>query len=215
MPVGDVYEFQILGDMQGQPVINVFNYGVTTEGGPEVVAQDFIDAWIAGSLQTKFLLNFAGAYTLQAYRCQRLYNGDTQVLKSLPPVQQLINATGVGGPDPPPSLNTVITVYNTDLGPGEVFFKGRKFLAAGNEAELQDGQIQPDLIITLDDFYTELVLPLDLLSQKVAAFGVWSLKAAKALLPTVFLPVTNFSHRLNTGAMQRRKRGTSRGGFQP
>lgn len=215
MSVGDVYAFEIAGTMQGQPVCNVFNYQVSVESGPEVIAQDFIDAWQATTLQTKWLLNFAGAYNLEAYRVQRLYNGNTSTLKSLPPVQQIVNSLGTLGGDPPPSLSTVITIYNSDLGPGEIFFKGRKFMSAGNELTLQDGRIDAPLDTTLQDFFDELTTSLDLLSGKTAVFGVWSLKRAKLGDPTVFLPVSTPQIRLNLGALQRRKRGTARGGFQP
>ena len=217
MPVNDVYQFTIIGEMQGQPVHNVFNYQIITETGPEVVASDFPTAWQGGTppLQVLWLLNFSGVYTIQAYRVQRLYNGDTSQLKSLQPFQQIVNEPGTLGGDPPPSLSTVIAFYNTLLGPGEIFFDGKKFMSAGNELTLQDGQIDSPLDVTLADFYAELTLPLDLGSGKVAQFGVWSLERAQILDPTVFLPVATVQIRLNTGALQRRKRGTSTGGFQP
>ena len=215
MSVGDVYSFEIIGTMQGQPVCNIFHYEVTSETGPEVIAPDFPAAWKLGSLLTLWKLNFAGAYNVEAFRAQRIYNGNNSTLKSLQPFQDIVNETGTGGSDPPPSLNTVITIYNTDLGPDEIFFKGRKFMSAGTELTLQDGRIDSILELTINDFFDELKTPLDLGSGKVAQFGVWSLTRAKALLTPVILPVSIVQIRLNTGAFQARKRGTSRGGFQP
>lgn len=215
MSVGDVYELTLIGDMQGQPVHNVFNYEVSAEPGAEIVAKDIIDAWIASTLQTKWLLNFANAYVIQAYRAQRLYNGNTSTLKSLQPIQEIVNAPGTLGGSPPPSLSTVILFYNSLLGPEEIFFSGKKFMSAGNELTLEDGQIDAPLPTTLASFADELVTPLALSGGNTVVFGVWSLERAKLLDPTVFLPVADVQIRLNTGGLQRRKRGTSTGGFQP
>jgi len=214
MPIGDVWQLQLIGDMQGQPIHNVFNYQTITET-TEVEAENIPNGWVLGTLQTLFLLNFSGVYQLQAYRAQRLYNGGTLTLKSLPPFQQLSGSLGTLGGDPPPSLSTVLGFYNTDLGPGEIFLKGKKFLSAGNELTLQDGQIDSPLDVTLADFFDELILPLDIGSGNVIQFGVWSLERALLLDPTVFLPVSTVGIRLNTGAIQRRRRGTPTGGFQP
>jgi len=215
MPVKDVYELTLIGNMQGQPVHNVFNYEVSAEPGAEIVAEDIIDAWIASTLQTKWLLNFSGAYVIEAYRAQRLYNGTTSTLKSLQPIQQIVNAPGTLGGNAPASLGTVILFYNSLLGPGEIFFGGKKFMAAGNELTLADGQIDAPLPTTLASFADELVTPLALSGGNTVVFGVWSLERAKLFDPTVFLPVADVQIRLNTGALERRKRGTSTGGFQP
>jgi len=215
MSLKDVFELTLIGEMEGQPVHNVFNYETSLQPGPDIIAKDIIDSWIASTLQTKWLLSFAGAYVLQAYRCQRLYNGDTATLKSLQPVQVVVNAAGTLGLLPVPSLSTIISFYNTNLGPDEEFFSGKKFMSAGSEGSTEDGQIEPILLATIGDFFDELTTPLATTGGNTVVFGVWSLQNALLLDPTVFLPVTTVSTRLNLGALQRRKRGTSTGGFQP
>jgi len=215
MPVGDVWELTLIGDMQGQPVHNIFHYETTSETGPEVVAPDIPEFWISGSLQTEWLLNFGVAYILSAYRSQRIYNGDTNLEKSLQPFQRIVNELGTGGSSPVPSLSTVITSYNTLLGPDEVFWDGRKFMAAGTELTTEDGQIDSVLTATIQAFFDSLVLPADLGSGKEIKFGVYSRTRAGFLDPTVILPVDAVSIRLNLGSLLRRKRGTPTGGFQP
>jgi len=215
MPVGDVWELTLIGDMTGQPVHNIFHYETTQETGPEVVAPDIPEFWISGALQTEWLLNFGAAYILSAYRSQRIYNGDTSLEVSLPPFQRIVNELGTGGSSPVPSLSTVITSYNTLLGPDEVFWGGRKFMAAGTELTTEDGQINGVLTATIQAFFDTLVLPADLGSGKTIQFGVYSRTRAGFLDPTVILPVDAVSVRLNLGSLLRRKRGTSSGGFQP
>lgn len=215
MPVGDVWELSLIAEMQGQPIMSVFHYETTAEPSGEIDGSELIVAWSAGPLQTEWLLNFAGQYVLQAYRAQRIYNGDTSSLSKLPPVQVLANVTGTLGADPVPSLNTGIVFYNTLLGPDEVFFSGKKLIPVGNEVSTNDGQLDPSLIATLTAFMDRLVEALDTGSGNIVQFGVWSQQRAEFLDPTVILPVSLFSIRLNQGALRRRKRGTARSGFQP
>jgi len=214
MPVGDVWELSLIGDMQGQPVHNIFHYATTVEPS-EVNAPDIPEAWIAGALQTEWLLNFGAAYVLQAYRSQRIYNGDTALETSLPPFQRIVNELGTGGSSPVPSLSTVITSYNTLLGPDEVFWGGRKFMSAGTEITTEDGQIDGVLTATIQAFFDTLVEPLAVGSGNFVQFGVYSRTRAGFGDPTVILPVDVVSIRLNLGSLLRRKRGTSSGGFQP
>jgi len=215
MSVGDVWELSLIGEFQGQPIHNIFHYQTTVEPSGEIQAPDIPEFWIAGALQTEWLLNFASIYVLQAYRSQRIYNGDTSQLSSLPPFQRVVNAGGTTGTSAVPSLSTVITSYNTLLGPEEVFFKGKKFMAAGVELNTEDGQIDGSLSATIQAFFDRLVLASDVGSGNIIQFGVWSRTRAEFLDPTVILPVDIVSIRLNMGSLLRRKRGTSSGGFQP
>jgi len=215
MPVGDVWELSLIGSFQGQPVHNIFHYQTTVEPSGEIGNQDIPEFWIAGALQTEWLLSFAAEYVLQAYRSQRIYNGDTSALSSLPPFQRVVNAPGTAGTSAVASLSTVITSYNTLLGPDEVFFKGKKFMAAGTELTTEDGQINGVLTATIQAFFDRIVLPSDVGSGNIVQFGVWSRTRAEFLDPTVILPVDLVSIRLNLGSLLRRKRGTSSGGFQP
>ena len=215
MPVGDVWELSLIGDMQGQPVHNIFHYETTEEPSGEITAPDIPEFWVAGALQTEWLLNFGAAYTLQAYRSQRIYNGDTALDTALQPFQRVVNELGTGGSDPVPSLSTVITSYNTLLGPDEVFWGGRKLMAAGIEANTNDGQIEGSLSATIQAFFDTLVEPADVGSGNILQFGVYSRTRAGFGDPTVILPVDVVSIRLNMGSLLRRKRGTSSGGFQP
>jgi len=215
MSVGDVWELSLIGEFEGQPVHNIFHYQTTVEPSGEIQAPDIPNFWVGGALQTEWLLSFGAAYVLQAYRSQRIYNGDTSALSSLPPFQLVVNEPGTGGSSPVPSLSTVITSYNTLLGPDEIFFKGKKFMAAGTELTTEDGQIDAVLTATIQAFFDDLVLPSDVGSGNIIQFGVWSRTRAEFLDPTVILPVDDVSIRLNLGSLLRRKRGTSSGGFQP
>lgn len=215
MAIGDVWEFTLIGEMQGQPIQNIFHYETSVEPGSEIQAKDLIEAWVAGTLQTLFLLNFGGAYVLQAYTCRRIYNGATLQQQSLPVFQRVVNSPGTLGADPVPSLSTVNISYATLLGPDEVSFRGNKFLSAGTEFSTNDGQADLSLIATLNSWMDELVLSLDVASGNVVVFGVWSQLNADFLDPTVFLPVSTFAVRLNLGGLIRRRQGSRRGGFQP
>lgn len=212
----DVFEVELCGDLQGQPIINIFHYLRNTIGASPCTAEVLAQQWET-LFGAEWLAIFPDEYVLQAVRAQKIWNGNTGMSERLPPFQELVGSNGTRIGEANPAMNTTWVSYTSIVSPPDTWFQGGSQLACGNESDITNGQIVGSLITDIQTFLD--FLPVGFTPVGCDDVLTWCIfsktNAAKPPPQTVALEIASTEIRLNRSTQIRRRRGTSRGGFQP
>lgn len=212
----DIFEVSLIGDMQGQPIFNVLHYVRESIGSDPADAQDIADSWQL-DFATLWLTLFPSGYNLQAIRAQRTFRGDNNAISRLPPFSNSVNLPGTRIGESNPACQHIWASYLTEVVDPDIWLQGGSALVAGVEAEITDGSIEPALGTDIESFFNALKVPWTptLGTDDTLQWSVFSPTRQKAAQVPIAIMVDSVIARLNVSATENRRKGTSRGGFQP
>jgi len=213
----DIIELSLIGTMQGQPVFNILHYVRESLGATPATAFDIAASW-EQDFQNFWLGLHPDGYDLEAIRVQRIVRGDTMAISRLPPINNGIGLAGTRIGESNPACQHVWVSYLTAVVDPDIWFQGGSALAAGNEADITNGSISALLESDINSFYT-LLFPPWTPSQggtdDVLQWSIYSPSRQSSFQAPIAIMVEFATVRLNVSASERRRKGTSRGGFQP
>ena len=211
----DIFEVQAIGTMQGQPIFNVFHFVRESIGASPASAEVVANAWLA-KFNAVWLDMFPAGYQQESIRAQRIIRGDTDAFSRLPPAQAPSILVGTRPGESNTACQHIWVSYFTEVIDPDTFFQGGTALTAGVELDITDGSISVSLRDTIATWANLMKLPfVPLPSDDSLQWSIFSLKAQKAATPPIAIMVDTFEIRTNVSATERRRKGTSRGGFQP
>jgi len=211
----DIIEIQVIGDMQGQPIFNVFHFIRESLGAVPADAETIANAWLAKFNDVWLDMHTAG-YAQQAVRVQRIVLGSTGVGSRLPPASATSVLVGTRVGENNPACQHIWASYITEVAEPNLWFQGGTALAAGAEEDITDGSIGPAIRVVIDiwaDLMKEAWTPLP--SDDVLRWAIFSKVRFLAATPPIALMLDSITIRNNVSASEKRRKGTSRGGFQP
>jgi len=211
----DIFEVQVIGTMQGQPIFNVFHFVRESIGANPASAEVVANAWLA-KFNDVWLDMMPDGYQQEAVRAQRIIRGDTNAFSRLPPGQaaSILSGTRVGENNP--ACQHIWVSYISEVIDPDIWFQGGSALTAGSEEDITDGSIGAAIRIVIALWADLMKLPwVPLPSDDSLQWSIFSLKAQKAATTPIAIMVDTFEIRTNVSASEKRRKGTSRGGFQP
>ena len=213
----DVIEVTLVGDMQGQPIFNILHYQRESLGATPADAFDIGESWEADFMPA-WLALFPAGYRLEAIRVQRIIEGSTNSKSRLPPINNGIGLPGLRLGEANPACQHIWTSYLSAVVDPDIWIQGGSALAAGSEDDILNGSITASIEADLNAFFDTLKLPWTPSlggTDDVLQWGILSqVRFASLQLPFIIM-VDKVTVRLNVSASEKRRKGTSRGGFQP
>jgi hypothetical protein len=173
MPIGDIYQLNIVGSVGKQYVENVLFFAVTTADVPDtptVTAQDLITAFV-GNVQISYLACLPTDYLLGGYKCKRVAPTGSNSIAQIDGV-----SAGTAGGLSVTSGQAPLCVFpeQTVGNPKRNYNTAKLFIPAMTAGTVIGDIIQPAFIAALRAFIAALVAPFPLGGGGEVAYGLYT-----------------------------------------